>query len=64
MVSKTPVVEELTDVEITQRMNNALRRALTTPPSPTKELVGKTNRAQKKGRSRVKTATRSSPKSP
>jgi hypothetical protein len=28
-------------------MNNAVRRALNTPPSPTKSLIGKSERAQK-----------------
>lgn len=39
-------VEELTESEIAARRDAALRRALTTPPKPTKEMVGKTERAQ------------------
>ena len=36
----------LSDAEIAQRRDSALRRALTTPPKPTKEMIGKTERAQ------------------
>ena len=35
-----------TELEIAERRDAALRRALTTPPKPTKEMVGKTERAQ------------------
>jgi hypothetical protein len=38
--------EEFSPNEIADRMKNAVRRALTTPPTPTKELIGKTERAQ------------------
>jgi hypothetical protein len=38
--------EEFSPNEIADRMRNAVRRALTTPPTPTKELIGKTERAQ------------------
>ncbi len=34
------------DHEIAERRDAALRRALTTPPKPTKDMVGKTERAQ------------------
>lgn len=34
------------DDEISRRRDAALRRALTTPPKPTKDMVGKTERAQ------------------
>lgn len=32
--------------DIARRRDAALRRALTTPPKPTKDMVGKTERAQ------------------
>ena len=35
-------------------MNNAVRRALNTPPTPTKELVGKSERAIGQRESRVR----------
>ena len=35
----------LSDAEITGRMNAAVRRALNTAPTPTKEIVGKSERA-------------------
>jgi hypothetical protein len=36
------------DEEATRRMNEALRRALTTPPKPHKEMVGKAGKARKR----------------
>ena len=33
----------MTDEAIEQRMNDAIRRALSTPPSRTKDLIGKTS---------------------
>lgn len=44
---------EFGEEEIALRMNNAVRRALNTPPSPTKELIGKTERAQSQRESRA-----------
>jgi hypothetical protein len=38
--------DDLTKEEIEIRMRDAVSRALNTPPSPTKDLVGKTERAQ------------------
>jgi hypothetical protein len=38
--------DEFTEEEIERRMNDSIRRALNTPPSLAKELVGKTERAQ------------------
>lgn len=38
--------EPQSEAEIVERRDNALRRALTTPPKPTKEMIGKTERAQ------------------
>lgn len=42
--------DEYGDEEATRRMNEALRRALTTPPKPQKEMVGKAGKAGKRGR--------------
>lgn len=33
------------EIDIERRMNAAVRRALSTPPMPAKELVGKSERA-------------------
>lgn len=52
------------EAETERRMNAAVRRALNTAPSPTKELVGKTERAIAQRESRVRKASRSKPKSP
>jgi hypothetical protein len=52
----------LHDDEIERRMNAGIRRALSTPPSPTKELVGKTERAKIQRESRAIRARRSKPK--
>jgi len=38
--------EPLPDEEIERRMNYGIRRALSTPPKPTKELIGMTERCQ------------------
>jgi hypothetical protein len=43
----------LTESEIAARMDSAVRRALNTPPTPTKELVGKTERAHSQRESRA-----------
>jgi len=51
MANKRPE-EPLNDDEIARRMNAGVRRALNTPPSPTKELIGKTERAQNQRESR------------
>jgi hypothetical protein len=48
----TKQTEEFSPNEIADRMKNAVRRALTTPPTPTKALVGKTERAQSQRESR------------
>jgi hypothetical protein len=50
--------------EIVDRMNSALRRALNTPPTPAKEIVGKSERAITQRESRVRKASRSKPKAP
>jgi hypothetical protein len=55
---------EITVEEIALRMNKAVRRALNTPPTPTKELVGKSERAIAQRESRVRKASQSKPKAP
>ena len=45
-MGKDRSTDEFSNEEVVRRMNAAVRRALNTPPSPTKELVGKTKRAQ------------------
>jgi hypothetical protein len=54
----------LGDDEIERRMNAGIRRALRTPPTPTKELVGKSERAQSQRESRAIRARRTNPKLP
>jgi hypothetical protein len=44
--------DQYSDEETERRATEALRRALTTPPKPQKEMVGKTERA-KAGRKRT-----------
>jgi hypothetical protein len=56
--------DDLPGAEVERRRDDAIRRALNTPPKPAKELVGKTERAQDMAKSRVKKARRSKPKSP
>jgi hypothetical protein len=55
---------QFTETETTKRMADAVRRALNTPPTPTKELVGKTERAQSQRESRTIKARRNVPKAP
>jgi len=55
--------DDLPDDEVTRRMESGIRRALNTPPTPTKKLVGKSERATAQRESRVRKATRSKPKS-
>ncbi len=52
----------LSEGEIQRRMDEAVRRALNTPPTPTKELIGKTDRAKSQRESRKLRARRSKPK--
>lgn len=49
---------------VTRRMEDAIRRALNTPPVPAKELVGKSERAIAQRESRVRKSSRSKPKEP
>lgn len=44
--------------EAQRRMTNAIRRALNTPPTPHKEMVGKGKRAGAARKSRVKKSDR------
>ncbi len=55
---------EYSEAEIARRRDEAIRRALNTPPKPLKEYVGKSERALAQRESRVKKAPRSKPKSP
>jgi len=48
MGDKTNETDDLTPEEIARRRDAAIRRALNTPPKPTKELIGKTKRAMAK----------------
>jgi hypothetical protein len=56
--------ESYSDEEIARRRDAAIRRALSTPPKPLKEFVGKSERAIAQRESRVRKAARSKPKSP
>jgi hypothetical protein len=56
--------ELYSEQEIARRMNDAVRRALITPPTPAKELVGKSERAIAQRESRVRKAAQSKPKAP
>jgi hypothetical protein len=55
---------ELSDDEIARRRDEAIRRALNTPPKPHKEMIGKGERAKTQRNSRVKKAVLSKPTSP
>jgi hypothetical protein len=56
--------DQFTEEEIARRRDAAIRRALNTPPKPTKELLGKGKLEAAKKKSRVRKAARSKPKSP
>jgi hypothetical protein len=56
--------DPLSDQKVEARMNAAVRRALNTPPTPAKELVGKSERAIAQRESRIRKAARSKPKAP
>jgi hypothetical protein len=55
--------DQPSQAEIERRMEAAIRRALHTPPSPTKGLIGKTERAKIQRESRALKARRAKPKS-
>lgn len=59
---KTSDDKRFSEDEIAERMNAGIRRALNTPPSPTKHLIGKTERAKSQRESREIKARRSKPK--
>jgi hypothetical protein len=52
---------QYSDEEIARRRDDAIRRALNTPPKPHKEMVGKSDRAKTQQESRVKKAAQSKP---
>jgi hypothetical protein len=56
--------DQLGEDEIQRRMEAGIRRALSTPPKPTSEIVGKSERAAQMRESRVRKASRVTPKSP
>ena len=62
-MTKSP--DEFSADEIARRMNDGIRRALATRPTPTKELVGKSERAQaQRETKRIRKAAQSKPKDP
>jgi hypothetical protein len=52
MPARDSLNDSYSDEETERRATEALRRALTTPPKPQKEMVGKTERAQRAKRRR------------
>jgi hypothetical protein len=62
-MSNRPQGEEFSDEEIARRRDDAIRRAMNTPPKPLKAYVGKSERAIAQRGSRVRKAPRSKPKS-
>jgi hypothetical protein len=54
--------DDLSPEEIARRRDNAIRRALSTPPKPTRELIGKTERAKAQRKTRELRARQSKPK--
>ena len=46
--------DQYSDKEATKRMENAIRRALSTPPKPHSEVTAKGKRAKARSKSRVK----------
>jgi hypothetical protein len=54
--------DDLSAEEIERRMNAGIRRALDTPPSPTKGLIGKSERAKIQRESREIRARRAKTK--
>ena len=56
--------DQLSPAEIARRRDDAIRRALNTPPMPLKELVGKSERATAQRKSRVRKAVQSKAKAP
>jgi hypothetical protein len=56
--------DQFSPAEIVLRMNNAVRRALSTPPKRHKETVGKSERMTVPAKSRIKKTVRLKPKKP
>jgi hypothetical protein len=54
---------QYSEEEIAKRRDDAIRRALNTPPKPLKEFIGKSERAIAQRTKRVKKAAQSNPKS-
>lgn len=50
--------DQYSERETQKRMDDAVKRALSTPPKPHSEMVGKGKRAGAKGKSRVSKITR------
>jgi hypothetical protein len=55
--------DQFSESETARRRDDAIRRALNTPPKPLKEFVGKSTRAIAQRKSRVRKAAQSKPKS-
>ena len=55
-LSKDQDNEDYSDEEAERRATEALRRALTSPPKPQKEMVGKVGRAKPKRKRLIKSA--------
>jgi hypothetical protein len=56
--------DHYTEEETARRRDDAIRRALNTPPKPLKEFVGKSERAKAQLESRLRKAAQSKPKPP
>jgi hypothetical protein len=54
---------ELSDEEVAKRRDDAMRRALSTPPKSSKEMLGKTERAQAQRQTKAIRKTQAKPKS-
>jgi hypothetical protein len=55
-MSNNPADDKYSDEETERRATEALRRSLTSPPKPQKEMVGKVGRAKAKRKRPVKSA--------
>jgi hypothetical protein len=62
-MGKAPTDENYSELETAQRRDDAIRRALNTPPKPLKGYVGKSKRAIAQRKRRVKKAVQLNPKS-
>jgi hypothetical protein len=54
--------KELTSEQIAKRRDEAIRRALSTPPTPTKALIGKTERAKQQRETKSLRSAQAKPK--